>query len=100
TLLVFSDFSDPDAMALNSRLKKLYESGKVKIYQVGVDADRLTWRNAASNLPWTTVFATVSEVNDICAKYMVTSLPTVFVIDARGDISARPGNLDEINSLL
>ncbi|MDE6330595.1 MAG: DUF4369 domain-containing protein [Muribaculaceae bacterium] len=100
TLLVFSDFSDPEAMALNSRLKKLYESGKVKIYQVGVDADRLTWRNAASNLPWTTVFATVSEVNDICAKYMVTSLPTVFVIDARGDISARPGNLDEINSLL
>lgn len=100
TLLVFSDLSDPDAMKLNSEIKKITDSGKAKVYSVGLDADHLTWRNAAKNLSWTTVHANVTEARDICAKYNVGSLPTFFIIDAGGSLSARPASIEEASKLL
>lgn len=96
TLLIFSDFSNPDSMKMNSEIKALVDAGKVKVYQVGVDADQLTWRNAARNLNWTTVYANLTAARELAAKYNVQSVPTIFVIDASGTLTKRASSLSEI----
>ena len=63
-------------------------SGKVAIFQVGLDADPVTWREAAKNLPWTTVYDPLGPNSPNVGVYQVYGLPTTFVI-AHGDIVER-----------
>lgn len=91
TLLVFTRLDDAEAPALNVKLRRIVESGQAKVYQVCYDADRLQWREASASLPWTVVYAgqDVRPAND----YMVSQLPTIFRIDANGNITERVSNL-------
>lgn len=93
TLLVFSDLSDPATPALNAGLRAL---NGVSVYNVGLDDDQLSWRNAASNLPWTCVYANDSATSRLIGSYAVTSLPTIFVIDASGTLKARCTSLADV----
>lgn len=96
TLLIFADLSDSEAMKMNSEIKKLVDAGKVKVYHVGVDADRLTWSNAAKNLGWTTVYANLTAARELAAKYNVQDLPTIFVIDGAGNLTKRVSSISEL----
>ena len=100
TVLIFADLSDPETRAINSDLQKLVASGKINVYSVGLDADQLTWRNAARNLPFTTVYANVSDARDVVAAYNVSSLPTIFLIDASGNLKARCAGIADLQSRL
>ncbi|MDE6010102.1 MAG: peroxiredoxin family protein, partial [Muribaculaceae bacterium] len=93
TVLIFSDLSNPDTPALNAELRKL--SG-VKIYNVGFDDDQLQWRNAAANLPWICVYANDSEASRLVGSYNIGALPTIYVLDAAGNLKARCASLDEL----
>ena len=97
TVLLFSDLSDPSTPQLNAELRKL--SG-VRIYNVGLDDDQLAWRNAATNLPWTCVFANDSETGRLVGAYQVNSLPTIFLIDAAGSLKARCSSIDDLRRKL
>ena len=97
TVLLFSDLSDPSTPQLNAALRKL--SG-VRIYNVGLDDDQLAWRNAATNLPWTCVFANDSETGRLVGAYQVNSLPTIFLIDAAGSLKARCSSIDDLRRKL
>ncbi len=89
TILLFSDLSDPATNDINSRLRPLVEQARIRVYNVGLDADQLVWRNAAKNLPFSTVYANVSDASKVCGSYQVASLPTFFIIDASGVLSSR-----------
>lgn len=96
-LLVFSDQSAPETPALNVQLRKLTDAGKVKIYNVGLDTDQLAWRNAVQALPWTNVYAgNAQDARVVTATYQVATLPTIFYVDARGNLTSRLNSLDEI----
>ncbi len=99
-VLVFEDLSAKEAPELNKELKQISESGLAKIYSVGLDADQLIWRNAAKNLPFTTVFANVTEGGKLCSQYQVTSLPTLFVISSAGSIVGRPADIPALKKIL
>ncbi|MDE5902059.1 MAG: DUF4369 domain-containing protein [Muribaculaceae bacterium] len=97
TLLVFSDLSDPATPSLNAELRKLQG---VRIYNVGLDDDQLTWRNAATNLPWTCVFASDSDTPGLIGSYQLASLPAIFIIDAAGNLNARCNSMADVRRKL
>lgn len=99
-ILVFEDLSDPETAPTTAELKSIAQSGRAKIYSVGLDADQLVWRNAARNLPFTTVYANVSKAREICSQYQVGELPTIFVIDPSGSIIGRPADIEALHKLL
>lgn len=93
TILLFSDLSDPNTNNINSELKKLVDQGRVKVYNVGLDSDALLWKNAAKNLPFTTVYANVSDASAVCAKYQVSAVPTFFIINSAGELTSRHSDI-------
>lgn len=99
-VLVFQDMSASDAADFNKELKAIYEGGRADIYSIGLDADQLIWRNAAKNLPFTTVYANVSEAGKVCTQYQVTSLPTIFIIGSNGSIIGRPADIAALKKAL
>lgn len=99
-VLTFEDLSDPETAKLNSELKAIVTEGRAKVYCVGLDADQLVWRNAARNLPFTTVYANVSQAREICLKYNVNTVPTLFLINSAGSLSARPADVAALKKLL
>lgn len=100
TVLIFSDLSDPATRSINSDLQKLVTAGMINVYNVGLDADQLTWRNAARNLPFTTVYANVSAARDVVTSYNVNALPAIFLIDASGNLKARCADIPDLRARL
>lgn len=100
TVLVFADLSDPDSNNINSELKSLSSEGRIKVYHIGLDGDQLVWRNAAKNLPFTTVYANVSAAKDVCSTYQVSSLPTFFIINGSGSITSRHSDIQSVKKSL
>ncbi|MDE6295370.1 MAG: redoxin domain-containing protein [Muribaculaceae bacterium] len=96
TLLMFCQLTDPETPAINAKLRTRADRGAFKVYQVGMDADRLQWRNSAKNLPWATLFGGAPEdVARIAQSYMVAQLPAYFIIDANGNLTSRAATLNE-----
>lgn len=89
TVLLFSNLTDDATPALNMELKKLTDAGTVNIYNVSFDDDPLLWRNAARNLPWTTVYADMANTRAIVTDYQLDRLPVMFLITSDGTLKAR-----------
>lgn len=100
TVLLFSALTDDKTPALNIELKKLYDAGGIRIYNVGFDTDGLAWRTSARNLPWTTVYANLTDARKVAGDYQVADLPTFFVIDAQGNLKARCSSIEELRKAL
>ncbi|MBE6305655.1 MAG: hypothetical protein E7082_07075 [Bacteroidales bacterium] len=78
-VLAFSDFERPENSELTMVLNDVYTSG-VAIYQVGFDRNSQLWANRAADLPWTCVFQSESDSKAPITSYMVTELPTIFLL--------------------
>ncbi len=95
TLLVFTLMNHPDSPELNRRLRELAAAGS-DIYQVSFDAEQYEWREGARNLPWTNVFDPEGQQSPRLAQYNISVLPTVFVIDASGQITSRIEDMSKL----
>lgn len=101
TLLMFTVLGAPDSPAVNATLRSHYNAGEFNIYQVGLDRSRLDWRNAAQNLPWTTVYGGAEkDAAYLGSIYNITEVPTYFIIDASGALTDRAQSLDDAIRLL
>lgn len=102
TVVIFSLLTHPDSPALNLELSRLYSSlgGNVNFYHISLDPDQYTWRDAAKNLPWVTVFDPDGEYSTAALKYNVSDLPTYFVYSAQGELQARAANINELRKQL
>lgn len=102
TVVIFSVLTHPDSPAVNIELSKLYSSmgGNVNFYQVSLDPDQYTWRDAARNLPWTTVFDADGEYSTAARSYNVSTLPTYFVYTSQGELKARAATVDALRKEL
>ena len=90
-VLNFTAYDAPDSPAFNlilADLYKRYHSAGLDIYQVSVDTDEYRWREAAKNLPWTTVLSPVHDATAL-QRYNVSTVPTTFIIDRNGQIAER-----------
>ena len=90
-LLDFTAYAVDISPQLNKLLNDIYQSYHsrgLEIYQVSVDPDNVTWREAAKNLPWITVFDPMGINSQTVGAYNVNGIPTTFII-RNGDIVER-----------
>ncbi len=84
-------------MALADVYSKYHDKG-LEIYQVSLDADNHFWKNAASNLPWTTVIDPESVYSQIAGLYNVKQLPAIFILDRKGNLVKRVDDITKLES--
>ena len=101
-VVIFSLLNSPESPELNIALANIYnrKGGSVEFYNVSLDEDQYTWRDAARNLPWITVYSPGQANSEDAAHYNVFQLPSFFLYDADGNLTKRIMTLDELNKSL
>lgn len=93
--VIILDFSAPEMeqfVAYNLELRELYNQYHqqgLEIYSVAVNRNKFAWEDAVTNLPWTTVRADENIAPSVLMQYNVQSIPTLFLIDRKGNIQGR-----------
>ena len=102
TVLIFSLMTHPDSPALNIALSQIFnqKAGNVNFYQVSIDGDQYAWRDAAVNLPWTTVLDVDGEYSRALRSYNVNSLPVFFIYNSNGELSSRAESIEDLSRQL
>lgn len=91
-VLVFTVLSAPTAPAYNAELKKIHDSGRADIFMIGLDMDRLDWRQAARNLPWINVYEPDGDRAKSLRDYNVSVVPVSFIFNSKGELVDRVGD--------
>lgn len=87
TLVVFSMMNAEQSPAINRELAAFYNSHPgVQIYHVSFDSDNYAWREAAKNLPWTTVLDAGGLTSNVARDYNVNVLPSFYIYSGDGDL--------------
>lgn len=97
-ILAFADFERPENKSLTMALGEAAEAGAA-IYEVGFDANMHLWRNHSDNLPWVNVYQSESAPKNALQSYMVSSLPTLFII-SNGTIVERVANPSDLTETI
>lgn len=91
-VLSFTNYSTEWSPAYNTILNdmyKLYHDRGLEIYQIAFDGDEVQWKGTARNLPWVTVWNSPTDGAQVLASYNVGGLPTAYIINRAGELSAR-----------
>ncbi|MDE7408624.1 MAG: DUF4369 domain-containing protein [Muribaculaceae bacterium] len=99
-VVAFTLMRDGATPEINRQLAELYKVGKVDIYNVSPDRDQYGWREAAANLPWITVLDPSAGQDKVFLQYNVGQLPTFFIYNANGELTARCMSVKEIREKL
>ena len=75
-----------------------YAGQGLEIYQVSLDADEHYWKTTADNLPWVCVRDANGVYSSIAAAYNVQSLPAVFLINKKSELSARGESIKDLDA--
>lgn len=99
-IVAFTLMRDGATPEINRQLAELYKAGRVDIYNVSPDRDQYGWREAAANLPWITVLDPSAGQDKVFLDYNVGTLPTFFLYNSAGELSARGTSVKEIREKL
>ncbi len=88
----------PEFNRILANIYKKYADKGLAIYQVGYDDSEFTWKDAAKNLPWTTVFDAAGGTSQNLMNYNIGSLPAIFIIDREGTIAERVTDIKKLES--
>jgi peroxiredoxin len=100
-LVNFTAYQTEWSPTFNMQLNELYNKYKERgfeIYQVSLDSDAHFWKNAASNIPWTSVRDPQSIYSSIAAVYNVRQLPALFLLNKKGEMTKRIESIDTIEA--
>lgn len=100
TVLAFSLLTLPESPELNRELAKIRDTYGANIYQVGLDPDRYGWREAARNLPWTTVYDVKGAHSPSAIAYNAIEIPVYFIYNSRGELVDRAESIGELKKKL
>lgn len=93
---VYNDQASPYRNILLAELYNKYHGKNFEIYQISLDPDEHLWKNAAYNLPWITVWDIQSIYSANVSRFNVTSIPTSFLRNGKGEIIMRVDNPEEL----
>lgn len=79
----------PSLNMLFGEIYSKYHSKGLEIYQISLDSETHFWKNAASNLPWVCVRDPQSVYSQVAALYNVKQLPSIFLLDRKGNLIKR-----------
>lgn len=99
-VVAFTLMRDGVTPEINRQLAELYNAGRVDIYNVSPDRDQYGWKTAASNLPWVTVLDPSAGQDRVFLQYNVGELPTFFLYNAAGELTARASTVKELRGKL
>ncbi len=99
-VVAFTLMRDGATPEINRQLAELYKAGRVEIYNVSPDQDQYGWHESAANLPWVTVLDPSAGQDKVFVQYNVGQLPTFFIYNAKGELSARCASVSEIKENL
>lgn len=99
-IVAFTLMRDGVTPEINRQLAELYNAGRVDIYNISPDRDQYGWRSAAANLPWVTVLDPSAGQDKVFIQYNVGEIPTFFLYNAAGELTARGATVKEIRSQL
>ena len=74
-----------------------YHNRGVTIYSVSLDRNKLLWEDGVVNLPWTNVYAGEQAI-EVMTRYNVQSIPTLFLLDRRGNVQGRYTNFEQLDA--
>lgn len=74
-----------------------YHNRGVTIYSVSLDRNKLLWEDGVVNLPWTNVYAGEQAI-EVMTRYNVQSIPTLFLLDRKGNVQGRYTNFDQLDA--
>jgi Glutathione peroxidase len=100
-LINFTAYQTEWSPAFNIKLNDMYDKYKshgFDIYQVSLDSDVHFWKNAATNIPWTSVHDPLSIYSSIAAIYNVRQLPALFLLNNKGIMVKRIESIDSIEA--
>ena len=102
TVLIFSYLTLPDSPEFNYQLAQVYEKfkGNVEFYNVCFDPDQFSWRESAANIPWITVYSPTGLNTDIVGKYNLQEIPSIYIYNKEGELSARASSIADIEKKL
>lgn len=96
----FTAYAAENSPAINVALAEVYNAGGVDIYQVSIDQDEYLWREAARNLPWTTVFKSPRDGDKVLVDYNVGVIPMTYIIDRNGQLQERVTDLTKLAEVI
>lgn len=102
-LLDFSAYESHESVQYTFALRELhrkYSSAGLVIYQVSLDRNKTIWNDATATIPWISVRDLNGPATTVAVSYNVTSIPTYFLIDAKGDIVGRDMNLKDLENAI
>ena len=100
-VVVFSLLNEPESPEFNIALSQIYKKHPgVEFYNVSLDEDQYTWREAAKNLPWITVYSPGQSSSEDAVHYNVFQIPSYYIYNADGDLISRPMTLEELDKSL
>lgn len=99
-VVAFTLMRDGTTPEINRQLAEIYNSGRADIYNVSPDRDQYGWRTAASNLPWVTVLDPSAGQDKVFIQYNVGELPTFFLYNGAGELTARAATVKELRQQL
>lgn len=102
-LLDFSAYESRESVQYTFALRELhrkYSSAGLVIYQVSLDRNKTIWNDATATIPWISVRDLNGPATTVAVSYNVTSIPTYFLIDAKGDIVGRDMDLKDLENAI
>lgn len=99
-VLNFTAYTADESPAFQLALGEVYNKYRDKglnIYQVGCDPEEYRWRMAAENIPWTAVYCSATDAEQLL-RFNVTSIPTTFVIDGSGEHIERVEDISKLDA--
>lgn len=99
-LIDFSAYEAKESIDYTFDLRDLYNKYSKRgfeIYQVSLDRNKLLWEISTENIPWICVRDENGPATQYARLYNVTQLPTTFLLDKDGNITARSLKFDELD---
>ena len=99
-LVNFTFYQQEWSSRFNMQLYEAYKKHNAEgfeIYQISLDNDAHFWKNVAVNLPWITVRDPNTIYSSIAATYNVTQLPSLFLINKKGNRMIRLDSIDTLD---
>jgi hypothetical protein len=102
-LLDFSAYESKDNIDYTFALRELYNKYHKRgfeIYQVSLDQNKQLWQQSTENIPWICVRDINGPNTKYAVSYNISTVPTNFLMDKKGNILARSMSFDELRKTI
>ena len=77
-----------------------YHSRGLEIYQISLDQNKALWLQAVQSIPWICVRDENGAETKYVSSYNVSSLPTLFILNKKGELIGRYSKLPEVQKVI